>query len=54
MFRPTTGIALLGLIVVGIIIADIWSNPAGTKAAGNAFVAIVTPTEQALAGQRIG
>jgi hypothetical protein len=34
--RPTTVIGLLGLIVVGVIGADMINNPNGTKAAGNA------------------
>ena len=34
--RPTTLIGLLGLIVVGVIAADMINNPKGTKAAGNA------------------
>ena len=34
--RPTTVIGLLGLIVVGVIAADMINNPKGTKAAGNA------------------
>lgn len=36
MTRPTTIIGLLGLIVVGVIAADMIQNPKGTKAAGNA------------------
>lgn len=34
--RPTTLIGLLGLIVVGVIAADMINNPKGTTAAGNA------------------
>ena len=34
--RPTTLVGLLGLIVVGVIAADMINNPDGTKAAGNA------------------
>ena len=34
--RPTTVIGLLGLIVVGVIAADMINSPSGTKAAGNA------------------
>lgn len=33
--RPTTILGLLGLGVVGIIVADILTHPAGTTAAGN-------------------
>lgn len=35
MTRPTTLIGLAGLIVVGVIIADLITHPAGTTAAGN-------------------
>lgn len=34
--RPTTIVGLLGLVVVGVIAADMINNPRGTKAAGNA------------------
>jgi hypothetical protein len=50
VFRPTTGIALMGLVVVGLIIGDFLTHPSGTTAAGNAAVAIVKPTETALLG----
>lgn len=33
--RPTSVIGLLGLVVVGIIIADLVVHPGGTKAATN-------------------
>jgi len=36
MSRPTTIIGLLGLIVTGVIAADLIAHPSGTKAAGNA------------------
>lgn len=42
--------ALAGLVVVGIIIADIWKNPAGTKAASAGVSSIATPAESALLG----
>jgi len=35
--RPTTVIGLAGLIVVGIILADVLIHPQGTTAAGNAL-----------------
>lgn len=54
MFRPTTAIGLMGAIVVGMIVADIWRNPAGTTAAGNSLVNVIKPTEQGLTGQAIG
>lgn len=50
MFRPTTGIALVGLIVVGFIFADFLTHPDGTKAAGNAIVSIEKPTISGLLG----
>ena len=31
--RPTTFIGLMGLVIVGVILADIWANPTGTSAA---------------------
>lgn len=37
MTRPTTFIGLAGLIVVGIILADLLIHPDGTTAAGNAI-----------------
>jgi hypothetical protein len=49
--RPTTWIGLLGLVVVGVIVADAVMHPEGVKAAGNAAVALVTPTYGALLGQ---
>jgi hypothetical protein len=51
MFRPTTGIALAGLVVVGVILADFWAKPAGTNAAANGIVAIEKPSLNALLGQ---
>lgn len=50
MFRPTTFVGLLALVVTGIIIADIWIHPAGTKAAADGLVAITKPAESALLG----
>lgn len=50
MSRPTTGIAVVGLIVVGLIIGDFLTHPTGTTAAGNALVSLVKPTETALLG----
>lgn len=48
--RPTTLIGLAGLIVVGIIVADVLTHPTGTTAAGNAVVNLAKPTESALLG----
>lgn len=48
--RPTSLLALAGLVVVGIIIADVLIHPTGTKAAASGIVSIMTPAEQALLG----
>lgn len=48
--RPTNGLALLGLIVVGLIIGDFLTHPQGTQAAAQGIVSIATPTESALLG----
>lgn len=50
MFRPTSAIALFGLVIVGIIIADAFTHPAGVTAAGNSIVNIEKPTFSALLG----
>lgn len=49
--RVTGFWALTGLIVVGIIIADIWTHPAGTTAAGNQIVALEKGTGNQLLGK---
>ena len=41
---------LAGLVVIGIMVADIWKNPAGTKAASAGIAGIATPAESALLG----
>lgn len=48
--RPTTLIQLAGLAVVGMIAADVWAHPQGTKAAADGIVAVTKPAEQALLG----
>jgi len=48
--RPTNMLALAGLVVVGIIIADFLIHPAGTQAAANGVVSIEKPTFNALLG----
>lgn len=48
--RPTSLLGLAGLVVTGIIIADVLIHPAGTKAAAAGLVSIATPAEQALLG----
>lgn len=49
--RPAGFLGLLGLIVVGVIAADVIIHPAGTKAAGTALVNIEKPTLNALLGK---
>lgn len=51
MFRPTSGLALAGLIVFGVIIANLTIHPAGTKAAGAALVNVQKPGLNALLGK---
>lgn len=48
--RPTTLIGLAGLVVLGVIIADLAIHPTGTTAAANGLVAIEKPTFNALLG----
>ena len=48
--RPTTIIGLAGLIVVGVIIADLITHPSGTTAAGNAINQIATTSVSGLLG----
>lgn len=48
--RPTTLIGLMGLVVVGVIVADFLIHPEGTKAAANGLVAIEKPSLNALLG----
>jgi hypothetical protein len=49
--RPAGFLGLLGLIVIGVIGADILLHPTGTKAAGTALVNIEKPTLNALLGK---
>lgn len=49
--RPTTVLALAGLVVTGIILANLVVHPEGTKAVANGFVAIEKPAVNALLGQ---
>lgn len=42
--------ALTGAIVLGLIVADIWTHPAGTTAAGNQIVALEKNTGSQLTG----
>ena len=49
--RPAGILGLLGLIIVGVIIADFVTHPTGTKQAGTALVNIEKPTLNALLGK---
>lgn len=49
--RPTTAIGLIGLGVIGVIIADFLIHPQGTQAAANGIVAIEKPGLNALLGR---
>jgi hypothetical protein len=48
--RPTTFVGLLGLALVGIIVADFLIHPAGTVAAANGAATILDPTYNAMLG----
>lgn len=49
--RPTSVLALIGLVVTGIIIANFVVHPEGTKAVANGFVNIEKPAVNALLGK---
>jgi len=49
--RVTSFFTLAGAIVLGVIIADFLTHPAGTTAAGNALVNVEKPTLNALLGK---
>lgn len=49
--RPTSLIGLAGLIVVGVIVADLIVHPAGTKAAANGINQIATTSVSGLLGK---
>ena len=48
--RPTSVIGVIGLVVVGVIIADFLTHPTGTNAAANGIVSIEKPGLNALLG----
>ena len=48
--RPTSFLALLGLVVMGVIFGDFLIHPQGTAAAANGIVAVEKPTLNALLG----
>ena len=49
--RPTSILGLLGLVVIGVIVADFLIHPEGTKATGNALVSIEKPALNGLLGR---
>jgi hypothetical protein len=49
--RPTGLFAFLGLVVLGVIFADLELHPTGTTAAANGIVAIEKPGLNALLGK---
>lgn len=48
--RPTSFVGILGLALVGIIIADFLMHPNGTIAAANGAATILDPTYNAMLG----
>lgn len=48
--RPTSFVGLLGLALVGVIIADFLMHPTGTVAAANGAATILDPTYNAMLG----
>lgn len=52
--KPTTWVALAGLVVAGLIVGNFLRNPQGTKAIANGAVSLATPTIQGLSGQKVG
>lgn len=48
--RPTTFVGVVGLVIVGIIIADVLMHPQGTTAAASGAATIIDPTYNALLG----
>lgn len=49
--RPAGILGLLGLVVIGVIVADFLTHPAGTQAAGQGLVNIEKPSLNALLGK---
>jgi hypothetical protein len=48
--RPTSILGLLGLAIVGIIVADVLTHPTGTTRAATGMATIMDPTYNALLG----
>jgi hypothetical protein len=49
--RVTGFWALTGAVVFGLIVADIWTHPAGTNAVGNNLINLEKNTGNQLIGQ---
>jgi hypothetical protein len=50
MLRVTGFWALTGAIVFGLIIADLWTHPEGTRAAGSTLISLEKNTGAQLTG----
>lgn len=48
--RPTSFVGLLGLALIGIVIADFLIHPTGTVAAANGMATVLDPTYNAMLG----
>jgi hypothetical protein len=48
--RPTSLVGIIGLVVVGVIVADFLIHPTGTQAAANGIVSVTKPAYNALLG----
>ena len=51
MMRVTGFWALTGAIVFGLIVADIWTHPRGTSAAGSTLISLEKNTGNQLIGK---
>jgi len=52
MTRPTTIIGLAALVVVGVIVADLVTHPAGTTAAANGINTLAKTSVSGLLGKK--
>ena len=50
MLRVTGFWAAVGAVVFGLIVADIWTHPQGTAAAGNTLISLEKNTGAQLTG----
>lgn len=49
--RVTGFWAAVGAVIMGLIIADVWTHPAGTNAAGKAIIGLEKNTGNQLIGK---